>query len=139
MAVCSGDGQFERIEVLGFAAPFLRHLGADMFPKVSEHGHLAAGDVVGHRHARQLDDAAFDGVHQREVAHGPGEERAFAIARAAEEERRGGEIDNAGNAELALDDLQAGDPEARGFVVLLGFFLVVALQVVFVRFAGFSR
>ena len=76
--------------------PFLGIFGADVLPEVAEHGHLAAGDVVGHRHARQLDDAALDGVHQREVAHGPGEERALGIAGAAQEEGRGREVDDAG-------------------------------------------
>ena len=57
---------------------------------------FGAGDVVGHRHAWELDDAALDGVHQREVAHRPGEQRAFGVARAAQEEWRGGEIEDGG-------------------------------------------
>ena len=110
-----------------------------MLPEIAEHGHLLAGDVVGDRHARQLDDAALDRVHQREVAHRPGEQRAFGVAGAAQEERRGGKVDDRRDAELALHGLQPGDPEAGGFVVLLGFLLVVALQVFLVRVAGFSR
>ena len=43
---------------------------------------------------------AFDGVHKGEIAHGPGEEGAFGVAGAAEEERSGGEIDDTGDAEL---------------------------------------
>ena len=35
------------------AAPF-RNLRPDVLPQVPELRHLAAGDVVGHRHARQL-------------------------------------------------------------------------------------
>ena len=103
-----------------------------MLPEVAEHRHLVAGDVVGHRHARQLDDAALDGVHQREVAHRPREQRALGVARAAQEERRGREVDDAREAELAVHRFEAGDPEARGLVVLLGFLPLVALQVLVV-------
>ena len=71
--------------------PFFGILDADVFPKVAEHRHLVAGDVVGHGHARQLDDAALDGVHEREVAHRPRKQRALGIAGAAQEERRGGQ------------------------------------------------
>ena len=73
--------------------PFFGIVLRDVLPQVAEHRHLVAGDVVGDRHARQLDDAALDGVHQREVAHRPGEQRAFGVARAAQEERRGGQVD----------------------------------------------
>ena len=134
------DGQAERIESSRLAAAFLGHLRADVLPEVAEHRHLAAGNIVGDRDARQLDDAALDGVHQREVAHGPREERAFGIAGAAQEERRRREVEDARDAELALDGFEAGDPEPRGFVVLLGFFLLVALEVVLVIGSpGFSR
>ena len=81
----------------------------------------AAGDIVGDRHARQFDDAAFDGIHQREIADRPGEQRALGIARAAQEEWRGGEVVDRAHADLALERLDAGDPEPRGLVVLLGF------------------
>ena len=89
------DREAERVERLGLAAALLGHLLADVLPEVAEHRHLAAGDVVGDRHARQLDDAALDGVHQREVAHRPGEQRALGVAGAAQEEGRGGEVDDA--------------------------------------------
>ena len=39
-----------------------------------------------------------------------------------------------GDAELAVHGLQAGDPEPGGLVVLLGLLLLVALQVLVVRF-----
>ena len=71
--------QAERVQGFGFAASFFRHARADMLPKVAEPGHVAAGDVVRHGHARQFDNAAFDGVHQREIAHRPGEQRALGI------------------------------------------------------------
>src|ERR1035438_1965036 len=99
-----------------------------MLPEVSELRHIPAGDVVGDRHTGQLDDSAFDGVHEREVAHGPREERSFWLARTAEEEWRRGEVHHPGNAELALDDFKSGYPQPGGLVVLLGLLLFVALQ-----------
>ncbi len=133
------DREAERVELAGLAAAFLRHLLADVLPEVAEHRHLAAGDVVGDRHARQLDDAALDGVHEREVAHRPGKQRAFGVAGAAQEERRGREVDDALEAELALDGFEAGNPEPRGLVVLLRLLLVVALEVSSSSASGFSR
>ena len=85
----------QRIELAGLAAPLLRHLLADVLPEVAEHRHLVAGDVVGDGHARQLHDAALDRVHEREVAHRPREERALGVARAAQEERRRREVEDA--------------------------------------------
>ncbi len=87
--------KLERVELLALPAALLRHVLADVLPEVAEHRHLVAGDVLRDGDARQLDDAALDGVHEREVAHRPREERAFGVARAAEEERRRGEIDDA--------------------------------------------
>ena len=71
--------QVERIEFSALPRPFFGIL-ADVLPQIAEHRHLVAGDVVRDGHARQLDDAALDGVHQREVAHRPREQRAFGIA-----------------------------------------------------------
>src|SRR5438093_10612394 len=61
----------EGIETSGFAASLLRHVLADVLPEISKHRHLAAGDVLRHGDARQLHDAALDGIHQRKVAHRP--------------------------------------------------------------------
>ena len=105
-------------------------------PQIAVDRHVAGRQVVGDRHARQLDDAAFDRVHQREVADRPGEQRTFGIARAAQEEGGRGEIVDGAQAELPLDDLDAGDPEPRGLVVLLGLVLVLALQVLLVAGIG---
>ena len=44
------DRQVLRIQGLGLAAPFLRHLGADVLPQVAELGHFLVGQVVGHGH-----------------------------------------------------------------------------------------
>jgi hypothetical protein len=57
-------GEFERVECLALAAPFLRHVLADVLPEVAKHRHLVAGDVFRDRDARQLDDAAFDCIHE---------------------------------------------------------------------------
>ena len=65
--------QFERVELLIGAAPFFGHVLADVFPEVAEDRHFFTGDVFRDRHARQFDDATFDGIHQREVTHRPGE------------------------------------------------------------------
>ncbi|MNK95194.1 hypothetical protein D3C87_1154200 [compost metagenome] len=81
------DGQ--RIELGVLAAPFLRHFLADVLPELAVDGHFRAGDVVGHRHAWQFDDAAFDGIHQRKIAHRPGKQCAFHVAGAGQEEWRG--------------------------------------------------
>ena len=89
-----------------------------------------------HGDARQLDDAALDGVHQREVAHRPREQRALGIAGATEEEGRRRQVNDAGKAELAVHGFQAGNPEPGRFVVLFGLFPFVALQILIVRFLG---
>ena len=105
-------------------------------PQVPELRHVAAGDVVGHRDPRQLDDAALDGIHQREVAGRPREERSLRIARPAQEERRGRQVDHALEAELALHRFEPGDPDPRRLLVLLGLLPVVALEGAFLVLAG---
>ena len=75
------EGNAQRVEHCGLAAALSGHPRADVLPQVAELGHVAAGDVVGHRHAGQLDDAALDGVHEREVAHRPGKQRALRCSR----------------------------------------------------------
>ena len=122
-------GQTQRVERLCLAAPLLRHLRADVLPQVAEHRHVVARDVVGDWHTRQLDDPAFDGVHEGEVTHRPREQRSFGVARATEEERRCGEVHHPRYAKLALDSFKSGNPEPCGLVILLGFLFVVALQV----------
>src|SRR5436305_14597682 len=42
--------------------------------------------------SRELHDAAFDGIHQREIANSPREECSFGITGTAKEKRRGGKI-----------------------------------------------
>ncbi|MGB7044308.1 MAG: hypothetical protein WBD65_05185 [Methylocella sp.] len=115
------------------AAPFPRHVLADVLPKVAKHRHLLAGDVFRHRDARQLDDAAFDGIHEGEVAHRRREQSALGVAGAAKKKWRRGQVNDAADAERAVHGIEARNPEARRLVVLFGLFLLVALQVRVVR------
>jgi hypothetical protein len=56
--------------------------------------HIVARDVFRHLDARQLDDAAFDGIHERDVAHRPGEQSAFGVAGATKEIWRRGQVND---------------------------------------------
>ena len=73
-------GKLQRIEVFALATALLGHVLADVFPQVAEYRQFVAGDVLGHGHARQLDDAALDGIHQRKIAHGPREQGTLGVA-----------------------------------------------------------
>src|SRR5579871_943594 len=128
-------GQAQGVEILQLSAAFARHFGTDVLPEIAEDGYVGARDVIGHGDAGEFDDAALDGVHEREVAHGPVKESAFVVARAAQEEGRRGQVKDAGDAQLAVDGFEAGDPEAGLFVTLLGFLFLFALEVALV-FAG---
>ena len=121
-------GEAQRVERLRLAPPPLRHLPPDVLPKVAELRHLAVRDVVRHRHPRQLDDAAFDGVHQREVAHRPREQRPLGVAGPAQEEGGGGEVDDAPHAQRAGGGVEAGHPQPGRLAVLLRLLAVVAGQ-----------
>ena len=109
-------------------APFFGIRLADVLPQIAKDRRVGVDRVVGHRHARQLDDAAFDRVHQREIGDDPGEQRAFLVAGAAQEEGRGGEVVDGAQPDLALQRLDAGDPQARRLVVLLRLLLLLALE-----------
>src|SRR6266508_2175755 len=74
------SGELERIEFLALASSFLGHVFADVLPEIAEHRHFVARDVFRHRDARQLDDPALDGVHEREVAHRPREQGTLGVA-----------------------------------------------------------
>src|SRR5690606_2628297 len=111
--------ELERVEAAGLATAFPRHVLPDVYPEVAEDRHFLSRDVVGHGDAGQLDDAALDGVHEREVGHGPGEECTFGVARAAQEKGGGREVDYPVDAELAVDGFEPADPEAGGLVVFL--------------------
>ena len=129
-------GQAGRIEeAAGLSASLSGHPGPDVFPELPVHRHFVAGHVVGHRHPRQLDDAALDGIHEREIAHRPGKESAFRVAGAAEEEGGGGKIEHPAHAERAVHRLQTRYPEPRRLPVLLGLLPLVALERFLVPFA----
>ena len=66
-------GQIERAELVG-AGRGLRQILADMLPQVAIDDRIGLHEIVGDRHARQLDDAALDRVHQAEIGHDPGEQ-----------------------------------------------------------------
>ena len=129
--------QLEWVEFLIGAATFLGHVLTDVLPEIAKHGQFITGNVLRHRHARQLDDAALDGVHQGEVAHRPGEQRAFRVTGTAQKKGRSGQVDDAQQTELAVHRFQAGNPQPGRFVVLLGFLLFVAFQVLVVDFFRF--
>ncbi len=122
-------GQIEGAE-LGGAGGGLRQILADVLPQVAVNDRVGLHEVVAHRHTRQLHDAALNRVHQAEIGHDPGEERAFLITGAAQEERRRGEVIDRSHTlrQLAIQGLDAVDPEPRGFLVLDRFLLVVAGQ-----------
>ena len=124
------------VEGGGLSPTLLRHLPADVLPQVAERRHLAVRDVVRHRHPGKLHDAALDCIHEREVAHRPGEERSFRVAGPAEEERSRGQIDYTPDAELAPHRLQARDPHSCGLLVLLRLGAVVARQGAFLVLLG---
>ena len=123
-----GNRQHQRIELARLSPSLLRHVIPYVLPELPEHRHFVAGDVVRHRHPRQLDDSALDRIHEREVAHRPREECSLGVARTPEEEGRGGQVHHATHVEPARHRLQAGDPQPRSLRVLFGFLPVVALQ-----------
>ncbi|WP_349627596.1 hypothetical protein [Rhodopseudomonas sp. BR0G17] len=102
-----------------------------------DHG-IGLNQIVRHRHARQFDDAAFDGVHQAEIGHHPGEENTFIIARAAKEERRSREVVHGAHAlrQLVVQRLYARNPQTGCFLVLGCLLLVVTRQWTFSIAAG---
>ena len=129
------DGKAERVKASRLAASLPGHSPADMVPEIAEFRHVATGDVVGNRHAGQLDDAALDGVHEGEIAHRPREQGALGATGAAQEERSRREVEDAVEAELSLHRFQPGYPQPRRFAVPFGFLAVVAFQVALVVLA----
>ena len=121
-------GQVQRIEISGPAPSSPGHAGADVFPEIAELRHIATGDIVRHRYPGQFDNAAFDGIHKRKIAHRPGEQCSFAITRPLQKERRCGEIHHPVNTELFTHCFNPGNPQPRSFRILLGFLPVIACQ-----------
>jgi hypothetical protein len=119
--------KLKRIEFLAFAAPFRWHVLANVLPEVPEHRHLVAGNVFRYGHARELDDAALNGIHQREVAHRPGEQSAFGVPRTAEKKWGRGQVIDSPDTDLALERFDAVDPKPRSFIILFGLVFVLAV------------
>jgi hypothetical protein len=101
---------------------------ADAGPEVAIGRLIAQHRVIGDGDPGNLDDARLDGVNQREVGDDPGEERPFAVARAAEEERGRRQVVNRPDAGLVADRLQAREPDAGLLIPLLGLGAVLALE-----------
>jgi len=101
---------------------------ADAEPEVAVGRLVARHRVVGHGHAGHLDDARFDGVDQGEIRSHPGEKPPLPIARPTEKEGRGREVVHGLDADLALDRLQAGDPDLGGLVPLVGLLALLAIE-----------
>ena len=75
-------GQVKWAELRG-ARRGLRQVLADMLPQIAVDDRFDLHEIVTHWHARQLDDATLNRVHQAEIGHDPREEIAFGIARTA--------------------------------------------------------
>ena len=106
------DGELRlAVDAASVLRPFLGRSSPDARPEVAVGGlsPVIESSATGTRGTLTM--PALDGVDQREVGHDPGEQRALAVARAAEEERRGREVVDGLDAELALDCLQA--PKSR--------------------------
>ena len=130
------DRDTERVEFASLPAALPRHLRPDVVPEVAEQRHVGAGDVVGHGDARELHDAALDGVHEREVAHRPREQRPLGVAGATEEERSRRQVDDAPQAKLPVHGFQAVDPEPCRLAVLLRLPPVVARELALIVLVG---
>jgi hypothetical protein len=104
---------------LGLAAargPVLgRQRLVDGLPEAEILGDGLAG-VVGHRHPRDLDDAALDGVHQAEVGDDPGQGGAFGVAAALDVEGGGRQIEHDVDAPGGVNGVQPADPD-RGLLL----------------------
>ena len=129
--------QLQRIYNGTFGLSLFRHAPADVAPQFAVAGHFAARHVIRDRHPGQFDDAAFDGVEQREVAHRPGEQRAFAIAGPVQEEWRCRQVENGSHADPALHGLDSGNPQPRGLDILLRLLPFVAFARSFLGLAIF--
>ena len=98
---------------VAFAACPFGNVLADIFPEGAVHQVFRLRGIICDRDARHFDDAALDGVGQREIRDDPGKQHALAIAGTAEKERRGGQIVDRPDADLALNSFQAVDPDPR--------------------------
>ena len=107
-------------------AALLRQVVADARPQVPVGGQITSAGVVGDGHAGNLDDAALDGVDEREVRYHPGKQLAFGVAGATQEERCGTQVIDGTDTELVAHRFEARGPHARLGAVTLGFLAFVA-------------
>ncbi len=101
---------FKWIEFCAFAPSFLRHVFADVLPEITEHGHVLARNVFGHRDTGEFNHPTLNGVHEGKVAQGPREDSALCVSGAAQKERCSREIDDTGQAKFAIDGFETGNP-----------------------------
>ena len=111
-------GQVEGVQVPRPVSSGPWHIPPDMLPQIAKDRDLLAWNVVGHRNPGQLDNPAFDGVHQGEVAHSPWEKGSLGVTGAPEEEGSGRQVHHLTDAQLSIDHLQAGEPDPGFFAVL---------------------
>ena len=100
----------------------------DALPDVSVGRPVAGHRVVGHGNAGNLDDAALDGVDQREIGHDPREERSLGIAGTAQVERRRRHVVGDFHADRFMNRFDSAEPEAGFLFPVLRFAAVVAGQ-----------
>ncbi len=121
-------GNAQRIQDPALAPAFSGHFLSDVGPQIPEHGDLVARDVLGHGNPGEFDNAAFDGIHQGKVAHGPGKQGAFHIPGPAEKKRGGRQVHHPSDAQFPVHGFQAADPHPGRFPVFFRFFPVIALE-----------
>ena len=109
-----------------------------MDPQVAVPGEVADHRVVGHRHARHLDDPGLDRVHQPEVGDDPREQGALGVARSLEEEWRRRHVEDAPDADLLADRAQALEPDARLLLVLPRLGALVGVEPAFEGLLGWG-
>ncbi len=112
---------------------------AHVDPQIAVPGELADHRVVGHRHARHLDDPGFDRVHEPEVRYDPREQGALGVPRSLEEEWRRRHVEDAPDADLVTDGAQALEPDAGLLLVLPRLGALVGVEPAFEGLVGWGR
>ena len=115
-----GPSLGSEIGVLGRLPLWQRRV--DVVPQ-AEVDHFLPGGIVVDRDAGHLHDPRLDGVHEREVAHYPGEDEPFVVARPLQVVGRGRQVVDRLDPGLAADVEQAAEPDP-GVPVAFQLFLV---------------
>ncbi len=105
-----------------------QQLAADVLPQIAVDRVVCGSEIIRDRDARQFDDAALDRIHQAEIGDDPGKQGSLSIARATQEKRRRRQIVDRAQPDLALQRLDAADPQPRRLVVLPGLGLGLAVE-----------